>query len=99
MRDPHLSAGVTSYIWRISTCTVPFVPKFLISVRFARHEAGSAAIKTISFARTVKTRNRLADHSMMIARLYGVSVPVPAFAAAPLSLAELAPLIASSQAM
>jgi hypothetical protein len=36
---------------------------------------------------------------MMIARRYGVSVPVPAFAAAPLSLAELAPLIASSQAM
>ena len=98
MRDPHLSAGVTSYIWRISTCTVPSVPKF-ISVRFARHEAGSGAIKTISFARTVKTRKRLADHSVMIARLYGVSVPVPAFAAAPLSLAELAPLIASSQAM
>jgi hypothetical protein len=35
----------------------------------------------------------------MIARLYGVSAPVPAFAAAPLSLVELVPLIAASQVM
>jgi hypothetical protein len=35
----------------------------------------------------------------MIARLYGVSAVVPAFATAPLLLAEQVPLIAANQAM
>jgi hypothetical protein len=52
----------------------------------------------ISFARMARTPNRLADHSTMIARPYGVSVPVPAFSTAPLLLAELVPLIAADQA-